>query len=112
MSPLQPVQKHGHIESLFDDALELVAALLRSQGLGGLKRRSFRRMAERLAALPLATFEYAVINQRLQNALVYCQQGEQGAAAYELRLLIGRLKQERARLDSQKKSFGGNERPF
>jgi hypothetical protein len=105
MSSLQQTIKHGHVESLFDDALELAATLLRSHGLGGLKRRSFCGMAERLAALPLATVEYAVISQRLKNALVYCQQEERGAAAFELRLLIGHLRQERARLDSHKGSF-------
>jgi hypothetical protein len=44
-----------------------------------------------LAALPIATVEFANANRHLQNAVGYCQQQEFGAATFELRALRGRL---------------------
>ena len=44
-----------------------------------------------LESLPLTTSEFGVATNRLNNARRYLEFDEQGAARYELRLLIGRL---------------------
>jgi len=46
-----------------------------------------------MESLPLASGEYAVASNRLRNARRYLQSDERGAAAYELRLLMGDLKE-------------------
>jgi hypothetical protein len=52
----------------------------------------FRRARANLAALPLATAEFAVALARLNNARTYLQEDEPGAATYELRLLARSLR--------------------
>ena len=78
------------VESLLDETLEALNQTIGCRQLGGLQ---FGKIAELLAALPLASDDYAVLRQRLDNARLYCQQHQVGAARYELRLLIGRLRQ-------------------
>jgi hypothetical protein len=48
-------------------------------------------VANLLATLRLPPAEYAAANRHLQNAVGYCQQGEFGAATFELRALRGQL---------------------
>jgi hypothetical protein len=52
----------------------------------------FRRARAKLAALPLATAEFAVALARLDNARTYLLEDEPGAATYELRLLARSLR--------------------
>ena len=44
-----------------------------------------------MSALPIAAGEFATARCRLRNALEYYENGESGAASYELRLLAGHL---------------------
>jgi hypothetical protein len=44
-----------------------------------------------LESIPLATYEFNLAKVRLKNAFDYCQRGEFGAAAFELRALRGNL---------------------
>lgn len=48
-----------------------------------------------LESLPLSTSEFDVATRRLNNARRYLASSEQGAARYELRLLIGGLTSKR-----------------
>ena len=54
-------------------------------------REAFSRAKRILETLPISTSEFALAAQRLRNALAYMSASEQGAAAYELRLLRGQL---------------------
>jgi hypothetical protein len=49
------------------------------------------RVRARLEALPLSTGAFALAVCRLDNARTYLRAGETGAAAFELRLLLGSL---------------------
>jgi hypothetical protein len=69
--------------------LEGLAAHVRS-GLADVA--DFHQAREGLAWLPLSTPEFALAVERLENARDYLLAGEQGAAGYELRLLIGSLR--------------------
>ena len=42
-----------------------------------------------LASLPLATVDFSVASSHVKNALTYFQQGEPGAARFELHLILG-----------------------
>ena len=48
-------------------------------------------IGELLDALPFATDQHGVAKNRLRNALRYYQSNENGAARYELRLVLGQL---------------------
>lgn len=52
---------------------------------------AFAPLRRMLAALPLARDSYAVALNRLDNAQHYLEGGEGGAAAFELRMLLGSL---------------------
>lgn len=52
---------------------------------------NWEQVTEMLQALPLATEDYAVCVNRLENARHYRQSWEFGAADFELRQLRGRL---------------------
>ena len=54
-------------------------------------RLDWDRARQMLDALPLATGEYGVCLLNLRNARSYFEDGEIGAACYEVRLLLGRL---------------------
>jgi hypothetical protein len=68
--------------------LEWLAAHVRS---GLADPADFRQAQVGLALLPLSTAEFDLAANRLENARYYLLAGEQGAAGYELRLLIGSL---------------------
>jgi hypothetical protein len=69
--------------------LEGLAAHARS-GLADVA--DFHQAQEGLAWLPLSTAEFALAVNRLENVRHYLLAGEQGAAGYELRLLIRSLR--------------------
>jgi len=46
-----------------------------------------------IESLPLASGEYGAVSNRLRNARRYLRSDEQGAATYELRLLMGDLRE-------------------
>ena len=52
----------------------------------------FEELEKIVAGLPLASEDFAVANCRLRNARKSLEQGEAGAARYELMLLAGSLK--------------------
>jgi hypothetical protein len=70
------------------DCLDRLAARVRS---GKARVADFRQARAALAWLPLSAAEFALAVSRLENARHYLLAGEQGAAGYELRLLIGSL---------------------
>jgi hypothetical protein len=51
----------------------------------------FERVRARVEALPLPTETFDLALRRLHNARTYLRVGETGAAAFELRLLLGSL---------------------
>ncbi len=55
--------------------------------------RGFQIAAKLMAALPVATNVYASTRGHLTNASAYCRAGEYGAAAFELRMLRGLVRQ-------------------
>ena len=52
---------------------------------------SYHQAAKLLESVPLDSEDFAVAQQRLQNALDYCFGGEFGAACFELRQLRSQL---------------------
>jgi hypothetical protein len=54
-----------------------------------------------LQAMPLATSDYARANANLANAAAYLEQGERGAACYELQSLLRRLSATTCRLPQE-----------
>src|SRR5687768_16453237 len=76
----------------FADALQHVSHLLESVEGGDALPQEFASAGETLAGIPLTTEEYGVSSLRLANAVNYLEQGELGAARYELRILIGMLR--------------------
>src|SRR5262245_4061882 len=72
--------------------LELYLQLLIARtSMGDYWPEGFQDVAELVAVLPLPTGDYSSVKQHLNNAVVYCQQEEFGAAAFELRALRGYL---------------------
>jgi hypothetical protein len=72
--------------------LELYVQLLIARtSIGDYWPEGFRDVANLLAALRLPTGELSSVKRRLQNAVVYCQWEEFGAATFELRVLRGHL---------------------
>jgi hypothetical protein len=72
--------------------LELyVQLLIIRTSMGDYWPEGLQDVANLLASLPLPTGEFSSVRRHLQNAVVYCQQEEFGAATFELRALRGRL---------------------
>jgi hypothetical protein len=72
--------------------LELYVQLLIARtSMGDYWPEGLQDVANLVAALPLTTSEFSSIKRHLQNAVVYCQQQEFGAATFELRALRGHL---------------------
>jgi hypothetical protein len=69
--------------------LEDLLALVRA---GATCDSDFRTARSLLDALPLASADFALAAARLENARRYVAAGEPGAAAFELRLLLGSLR--------------------
>jgi hypothetical protein len=70
-------------------AAEQLLPLVYDSGLAGVA--DFHQAQEGLAWLPLSTAEFALAVNRLENAHHSLLASEQGAAVYELRLLIRSL---------------------
>jgi hypothetical protein len=72
--------------------IEVCVELLIDQAkIGELWTEGYREAARRLATLPLATDDYKLTKQHIDNALRYCRCNEFAAAAFELRIVRGRL---------------------
>jgi hypothetical protein len=72
--------------------LELYVQLLIARtSMGEYWPEGLQEVASLLASLPLPKDEFSLVRRHLQNAVVYCQQEEFGAAAFELRALRGHL---------------------
>jgi hypothetical protein len=72
--------------------LELTVQLLIARTImGDYWAVGLRDVGKLLAALPMPTAELMSATRHLQNAVNYCQEGEFGAATYELRALRGHL---------------------
>jgi hypothetical protein len=72
--------------------LELTVQLLIARtGFGDYWSDGLMEVRNLLASLRLPPTELATANRHLQNAVDYCQQGEFGAATFELRALRGQL---------------------
>jgi hypothetical protein len=72
--------------------LEITVQLLIARtSMGDYWPEGFRDAGDLLAALPLPTAAFASATRHLQNATAYSQQGEFGAATFELRALRGQL---------------------
>lgn len=90
-----------HATTHFDAATEIsqrlrlielcVEVLIRQTKIGKFWVEGYKETTSVLETLPIASDEFDLARLRLKNALDYCQQGEFGAAAFELRLLRGRL---------------------
>jgi hypothetical protein len=75
------------LESLYQDLSLELARLVAEPEAGDV----WPRVRTILAALPLATAEYATAANRLSSAEVYVAQGELGAAKFELTQLTRKL---------------------
>src|SRR5262245_14419799 len=72
--------------------LELsVGLLIARTKIGEFWSEGFRDVARFLEAVPLATPDFRSAKRHLQNAFVYCQLNESGAATFELRVVRGIL---------------------
>ena len=83
-----------HFHTLADlerKAIRGVESLIRVVSRNAESDDGFDRVKALLESLPLSTHEFAVAASRLVNARRYVVADERGAAAYELKLLIGGL---------------------
>jgi hypothetical protein len=90
-----------HLTAHFDAATEIserlrlielcVEVLIRQTKIGRIWVEGFEETRSLLETLPLTFDEFNLSRLRLKNALDFSQAGEFGAAAFELRLLRGRL---------------------
>jgi len=72
--------------------LELYVQLLIARtSMGIYWPEGLKDVANLVAALPLRTGDFTPLTRHLQNAVVYCQQKEFGAATFELRALRSHL---------------------
>ena len=72
--------------------IELCVELLIGQTkIGELWSEGYQEAIRHLETLPLATDEFNVTKQHMDNALSYCYCSEFAAAAFELRMVRGRL---------------------
>jgi hypothetical protein len=60
-------------------------------GMGDVSTTDWLTVERALASLPLQTGVYGLCRLELTHARAYLKNGEPGAAAYEVRLLLGRL---------------------
>lgn len=79
--------RHIQMEALRNTVV-LADALRRRQA----KIEQFIDVERLLVALPMASDDFALARARLRNAVRYYDGGEVGAAGYELRLIIHRLR--------------------
>jgi hypothetical protein len=85
------------IECRFDHAIALAVELRRVVLAQLVTRDCLRSLEAAIAAIPIAAAEYSWLRTRLCNAWGYVAEREFAAAAYELTLLVNRLRT-RARL--------------
>jgi len=85
----------SNVESEFQQRLRLielcVELLIGQTKIGELWSEGYEEAVKHLESLPLATDEYNITKQHLDNALSYCHCNEYSAAAFELRMVRGRL---------------------
>ena len=79
------------VQEQYYRAARAVAAVLVRVCRGSCPERLLGRARACLQALPLSTGAFALAVCRLDNARTYLRAGETGAAAFELRLLLGSL---------------------
>ena len=79
------------VQERYYRAARAVAAVLVRVCRGSCPERLLGRVRARLEALPLPTGAFALALCRLANARTYLRAAETGAAAFELRLLLGSL---------------------
>jgi hypothetical protein len=75
------------LEQILSHATACLATLIQQVPSGTPPTDCWNVARKALEALPLATEETAVMQNRLANAQGYLEAGERGAASYELRLL-------------------------
>src|SRR3954451_6837799 len=75
------------VSSAFERLFEAVRHLLADISKGMADSTHFETLSETLNSLPLTTEEHALATQRLKNVSRYAEQGEHGAARYELSML-------------------------
>jgi hypothetical protein len=87
MKAIQTITRHpATIEHITAEARNLLAELVTALRLGQATAAQFAASRGLIAALPLATREFALLDLRIANARQYYADGEIGAAAYELGL--------------------------
>ena len=79
------------VQERYYRAARAVAAVLVRVCRGSCPEPLLGRVRARLETLPLPTGAFALAVRRLDNARTYLRAGETGAAAFELRLLLGSL---------------------
>jgi hypothetical protein len=81
----QPKQAYGHLTRIVRHLLERERPL-------GLSPNIWANLRMALEALPLSTDVFGLALNRLQNAKKYWEEGEWGAARFELQMFLAALK--------------------
>jgi hypothetical protein len=76
------------VSTAFERLIHVAERLLRDITDGVSDSSHYDNVKELLATVPLSTDEHALASQRLANAWRYAVQGENGAARYELTMLV------------------------
>jgi hypothetical protein len=84
-------QHNPTLLELWEGALTKLTRLVQTTELGTFSVEAFIEVEEHLDCVPLARSEYGLVKRRLANARRYLQEGENGAAHFELRQLARSL---------------------